>query len=221
MDSFRTTEAQRGHIDALLIPLIVSILFLLGAIGFGAWAYLGRQDYKNNSDQKAAEAVEAAVEKTKAEDEAKFKEEEKYPLKSYTGPSQFGSVRIVYPKTWSGYVINRTRGNVPINWYLHPNVVPSAAAYALRVEVTSESYAKSVGRFENAVKDGTATVRPYKLPKVPDVLGSRIDGLIGKETEGSMVIMPLRNMTLKIWTESSERVDDFNKIVLPRVEFSP
>lgn len=225
MNARHRVARQAGHINTLLIPLIACILLLLGAIGFGAWAFSGRQDFKNNVDQKITTAVDVAVEQTKSEDEARFAEEEKYPLKPYAGPSQFGSVRLEYPKTWSGYVINQDSGSTPVSWYLHPNVVPSVNertnAFALRVEVVSTPYDRSLESFDSAVENGKAAVKPYKLPKVQDVIGARVDGEISGELQGSMVLLPLRNMTLKIWTESSRFQDDFDKIILPNVSFSP
>lgn len=209
----------------LLVSFIISLVFLGGAAGFGIWAYLERQDYKFNSDQKAAEAAEASAEQQKEDDDARFVEEEKYPLVAYVGPSQFGSVRLEYPKTWSGYVINKASGSTPVSWFMHPNVVPDIGnednVFALRVEVVNTSYDRSVDSFESDAESGKVTIKPYKLPKVPDVVGSRVDGEIDSEIQGSMILMPLRNMTLKIWTESPDFLDDFNNIILPTVTFSP
>ena len=53
MSDMKTLD-QRGAINALLIPLILVIVFFLGAAGFGYWAFSERQDYKNNSDAKVA-----------------------------------------------------------------------------------------------------------------------------------------------------------------------
>ncbi len=51
--------------------------------------------------------------------------------------------------------------------------------------------------------------------------GTRLDGLLEPDREGSMVIFPLRDKTLKISTESKEFEDDFNNIVLQRLTFVP
>lgn len=207
----------------LLVSFIVSLVFLASAGGFGVWAYLERQDYKYNSDQKAAEAAEEAAAQQEVEDEARFVEEEKYPLKPYVGPSQFGSVRLEYPKTWSGYVINKASGQTPISWYMHPNVVPDVSSniFALRVEVVDTPYSSSLSGFDNDAENGAVTITPYKLPKVENVVGSRVDGEVSRDIQGSLILLPLRNMTLKIWTESPDYVADFNNIVLPTITFSP
>jgi hypothetical protein len=36
-----------------------------------------------------------------------------------------------------------------------------------------------------------------------------------------MVVLPLRSQTVQIWTEGTQYVDDFNKLILPNFSFSP
>src|SRR4051794_28439176 len=97
-------KSEAGAINALLLPLLVALLLLVGVAVFGVWAFGSRQDYKDNVDAKIATAVASAkVDEDKVKD-AQFAEESKNPLKTYTGPAAYGSVTINYPKTWSGYV---------------------------------------------------------------------------------------------------------------------
>jgi len=51
---------QKGSINGLAVGLIMSVLLLFVIGGFGAWAYISRQDYKDNADQKIAKAVTIA-----------------------------------------------------------------------------------------------------------------------------------------------------------------
>jgi type II secretory pathway pseudopilin PulG len=216
---------EGGYVSGMLIGLIVVIVLLVGAVGFGIWAFMERQDYKDNSDEKAAAAAAQAKTETQAEDAAKYAEEAKNPLKAYVGPSAFGSVSLMYPKTWSGYVVFDEQGNPPLDDYFHPDVVPDASneknSFALRVRVLSEPYDQVLQDFQSGVEEGTATVKPYKLPKVESVTGSRIDGKLENEKQGSMVIFPLRNVTLQVWTEAEQYKADFDNIILPNMSFSP
>jgi hypothetical protein len=225
MSNMSSSLQEGGYINKLLLSLIgVSVLFV-GVTGFGVWAFLGRQDYKNNSDQKVAAAVQETVEQTQAEEAERYAEESKEPLKPYTGPSQYGSIRVEYPKTWSAYVINRDQGNQPVEWYMHPNVVPDISdrdnAYALRIELVSQSYDRELRRFDGAVRNDTVRVRPYTLPNVEDIVGSRIDGEVVRGKQGRMIMLPLRDQTLKIWSESTDFLPDFEKHILPNLSFSP
>jgi hypothetical protein len=214
---------QRGAIDILLIPLILVSVLLIGAAGFAYWAFNERQDYKNNSDQKVATAVTAAESRTQAADAKKFAEEAKSPLKKYIGPAAFGSVTVEYPKTWSSYVVEGE--SQPLNGYFHPDFVPSAISqdntFALRVELVQQSYDQVLQQYAGNTQQQTVKITPYSLPKVPSIVGARIEGKIATNKDGVAIILPLRNMTLKISTESSQFVPDFNNIILPNVIFTP
>jgi hypothetical protein len=216
MDSERGSAAQ-----IVLVSLLV--VLLLGAVGFGVWAYMGRTDYKENVDAKIAAAVKENTQKVKAADLIAFAEESKNPLKTYTGPVEFGGVSVQYPKTWSTYAI--VGASSPLSVYFQPDVVPNVASptssFALRIEVVQSSYSSVLRQFDSFQKQGKTKVAPYALPKVPSVVGSRLDGQVAQNKKGAMIIIPMRDKTLKIWTESETMLPDFNGIILPNASFSP
>jgi hypothetical protein len=225
-----TTNArrfERGEINVLLIPLILMVLFFVSAAGFGVWAYTERADYKDNSDQKAAAAAEIARRDEGIIKDKAYAEAEKQPLTSFDGPSAFGSVHVDYPKTWSVYVDSKGDGSQPLDAYFNPRAVPSTgdqtAAYALRIEVVESTYAKVLNAYNSYAKNKQVTVVPYTLPKVPGVVGVKVDGLVrpGKKTTGSMIIMPLRDKTIQVWTENAQSIGDFNSFILPNMTFAP
>ncbi|MET0779305.1 MAG: hypothetical protein ABWY71_00570 [Candidatus Saccharimonadales bacterium] len=215
---------QAGFINGLLIALIACGLLLLVFVGFGAWAYGSRQDYKLNSDKKSATAAAAVKEQTQQADAIIYAEQAKNPLKTHVGPDAYGAITVQYPKTWSAYVIEN--GNaVPMNDYFHPDVVPDTGkttnAYALRVQVVQSTYSQVMTQYQSLAVTKKVTVAPYKLPKVPSVVGSRVDGQITAQKQGTMIVLPLRNVTLTISTESQDFENDFNNIILPNLTFSP
>ncbi len=210
--------------NTLLIPFILVVMTLLAAAGFGIWAYSGRQDYKTNVDKKVATAVEIAKRQTSTAKDNEFVQREKQPLKSYKGPEAYGSITVKYPKTWSAYVIDSGNSTNLVDGYFNPGFVPgvqNSSVYALRIQVVPGSYATELDRFESQTKSGKVKVAPFKFPKVSSIVGARINGeiIIGKQ--GSMVMVPLRDKTLKVYTEASQFVDDFNKLILPNLKFSP
>lgn len=217
---------QYGYINALLLPLIGAVVLLMVATIFAFWAFSGRQDYKNNSDKKVAAAVEVAKRDTQKADAAQYAEQAKSPYKTYVGPEAYGSINVVYPKTWSAYVVEHT-GNTgtPMNNYFQPNAVPDVTdpnnAYALRVQVVSQTYSQVLNQFNGLAQTKKVVVSPYNLPKVPSVIGARVDGQIAANKQGSMIVLPLRNVTLEISTESEAFLSDFNNIILPNISFSP
>jgi hypothetical protein len=209
---------------SLLIPLIIVIVLFLGAAGFAVWAFMGRQDYKNNVDQKVTAAVSDAVKK---EDDVKnkaFAEQEKKPLKPYTGPTAYGTLKMMYPKTWSAYINQDGSGDIVLDGYLMRDFVPNIAggtAMALRVQISRTSYDVLMKQLDSQVKGGRIKVAAYRLPQLPGILGSRIEGQITPKQKGSLVLIPMRDKTLKIWTEGTEFAGDFDTIILPNVSFIP
>ena len=219
---FRSNE--HGTINVLVVPLALLVLLFLGAMAFGYWAYGGRQDYKNNVDQKIAVAVDKAKQDEDKKKDAEFAEEAKQPLKTYTGPEAFGAVKVSFPKTWSAYV-DETSGSYGIDGFFNPNTVPSiisqSSTFALRVQVVNQSYSNQLSGYQGFAKGGKGTITAYSLPKLPSVVGIRLDGEVVSQKVGSMIVLPLRDKTLKIWTEAPAFVPDFNNNILPNLTFSP
>lgn len=215
---------QRGVVDAWALAFFSLLILFFGAVIFGFWAFSGMQDYKNNVDPKIAAAVAQAQEETSVKKDQEFVEKEKEPLKTYKGPSAYGSLSIKYPKTWSAYVDESGKGAQPIDGSFNPGFIPglnSGNNVALRVQVINNDYAEVTRSMESLVKNGKVAVKPFAAKKVPDAVGVRGDGEIVSGKQGAMVLIPLRDKTLKIWTEASQYVKDFNKIILPNINFSP
>lgn len=108
---------EQGSVSVLLAG-IFGVLFL-GSTVFAFWAFVGRQDYKNNVDEKIADASAIAVQEAETAKDAEFVEKEKSPLRTYKGPATYGSVSFDYPKTWSVYAEEGTSGTV-LDLYAFP-----------------------------------------------------------------------------------------------------
>jgi len=212
---------QNGAAGGLTLAFIVTFMLLIGAICFAAWAFTGRQDYKNNTDAKINTAVQAAVQKESAAKDAAAAAAAADPLATYSGPEAYGSIIINYPKNWSGYVDN-TNSSTPLNAYFTPGVVPALSAqtsvFALRVQVLNQAYAQVLQGITGQQK---LSVSAYALPKLPNVVGVKAVGQISDQVNGTMVILPLRANTLEIWTDGTQYMNDFNNNILANFSFSP
>lgn len=217
---------QRGELNVLAVPVILLALLLMSAAGFAFWAYGQRQDYKNNSDQKVSVAVSANTKSVQATDAKDYAEKAKNPLAIYSGPDAYGSVKLSYPKTWSTYV-DLSNTSYPLDVYFNQAYVPSVNSkqtYMLRVRVSSQDYSSLLQQFNGQVTSGDIKVAPYSLPKVSGVMGSILTGDIlpgSTDVQGTMVMLPLRDKTLMIWTESPSYLNDFNTYILSNLTFSP
>jgi hypothetical protein len=225
---------MRKHSEAGSTSVVVSVflaVLLIAVSSFAYWAYSGRQDYKDNSDKKVADAVSAA-EKAQADKlNLQFAEESKNPNKAYVGPSAYGSITFNYPKTWSAYV-DESSSAQPINGYFSPDKVPGAnsgAAFALRVELVNGSYSQLVHQYDSQAKQGKLKIAAYTPPKMNGVanaqVGAKVDGELVQTNSGpltgSMVVLQVRDKVLKIYTLSNSYLADFNNIVLPTLTFIP
>lgn len=215
---------QKGVVDVWFLAFTAVLILFFAAAGFGVWAFSGMQDYKNNVEPKIAAAVDKAVQENTTKKDQEFVEKEKQPLRTYTGPSAYGSVAVSYPKTWSVYADESARSSNALDASFNPDFVPglqSGNNVALRIQVISSAYSDVVRSFESQVKNGKVTVAPYAVAKVPSVTGVRVDGEVMSKKQGSMIIVPVRDKTLKIWTEATQYVGDFNTIILPNLSLVP
>ncbi len=219
-----SVQPKRHSHVSLIVTIVLLTLLFLGAIGFGLWAFSERTTYKTQTDEIVAREVQLAVEEAKTEKDNEFEEKEKFPLKEYLSPAQFGSIKIMYPKTWSAFVTESDSGNSLVNGYFHPNFVPgtnSGTAYALRLEVVDKSYSQEVKTFDNKIERGELKAVPFSAKNVPEVLGLRVEGEINKGQEVVMVLLPVRDKTLKLSTQARTFFDEFDEIILPDLEFTP
>lgn len=215
---------QQG-MSALLLPFIIVVVLLLATGGFAVWAYQGKQKYQYHADQVVASAVSVAKANQSKTDQAQYNELEKQPYVTYTGPEAYGSIKVTYPKTWSSYVDTSGSGvnQAAVDGYFYPGTVPSITAkdsvFALRLEVVQSGYSQVLQTLSGQQTPPTSS--PYALPKVPSVIGVKLVGSLGNNKTGTMVVLPLRDKTLEIWTEGQQFTNDFNNIILPNLTFSP
>lgn len=222
----RPLSRQSGATNLLMIPLILVTVLLFGVAALAFTSYNQAQDYKNNVDQKIQAAVDKNTEEVSITKDKDFAEKSKSPFSRYDGPSSYGALRILYPKSWSAYVSEpRNRNNKPVDGYFSPGVVPTyndiLNTFALRVVVEQQVYDTVLKQYQSQVKSGKVSIRPYQSPNVPNIVGSRIDGEIAEKKQGAMIVMPMRDKTLRLWTESKDFVPDFENIILPNFSFTP
>lgn len=215
---------QHGTVDTWLVAFSLTVVLFIAAAGFGGWAFMSRNDFKDNTDQKIAEALQAAEKDLTAKKDAEFFEKEKLPNKTYVGPEAYGSVSLIYPKTWSSYVDEASRGTTFVDSYFHPVTIPglgSGTNFALRMQVVGGGYTAQVNAFAQSIKLGKVQVTAYRPPKVDSIAGVRIDGEIIKGKQGILILLPIRDKTLKIWTESKQFAGDLDNTVLANLTFVP
>jgi hypothetical protein len=218
-------SSQKSSFHPAVIIAIISTLLLFLATAFGIWAFMERQDYKNNVDKKIEVAVTNAKKEEASRKDNEFIEENRKITQKYTGPSDYGTISFDYQKAWSGY--EKIDDGTPLLAIFHPNLVPGGdedeIAYALKVEVLDETYDEAVSAFTSDVEAGKVKANPFKPKLVPDIdaPGTRFDGEVRSGVQGSVVMLSLRDKTIKISTESPTFLPDFDQTILETLTFVP
>lgn len=221
---------RNGYVNTTaMVSVLMSALFIIALI-FAIWAFSSRQHYKNDANNLVNQAVAKAKAAQETADNQRFAAEEQSSLTTYNGPSDYGSISLQYPKTWSAFIDTTGNGNgsYPLDAYFLPNYLTSVTDdgttdFALRMQIENESYNQVLQQYDQA---SGVTVSPYALPKVPNDVGVEISGQInnsGSNISGTetLVILPLRSQALEIWTEGSSYLGDFSNVILPNLSFSP
>ena len=200
---------------ASLIITIILVIALISSLAFGVWAFMGMQANKSDLDEKIEVASSVAVKKAEESKELEFTEREKDPYKNYTGSATFGSVSFSYPKSWSIFLEEKDSGTV-LDYYGHPNIVSGldkANSYAFRTQILSSSYEKEAEKVQKLVESEKVTATAFIPKNVPTGLGLRVVGEIVPDKQGVMILLPQRDKTIRIWTESPDYITDFDKVI--------
>jgi len=222
-----TLPTKKNNSLSIVIYAFLGVITIALLI-FGLTSFTKMNKYKNNVNALINAAVNTAVQNTQASDDAKYQTEAKSPNKTYISPSADGSVKIVYPKTWSAYIIESQQNSSPVNAYFYPNFVPDVAnqanIFSLRMQVINTPYSQIMDQFTGQVSGGTIKIAAYIPKNVPSVTGSIITGDVDStepNTSGTLVVLPLRDKTIELWSENTAAQDDLNAIVLPNLTFTP
>lgn len=208
-------------VNVSLIMAIVLGLTTIAALGAFVWAYIERDHYQNETDLIVADAVNQAREEQYQADEEVFLEEAKKPFSVFTSPSDYGSVSFEYPRTWASY--NDKSDNSGYSVYFYPTMVPAIkadTAFALRLNVSNQSYDTVVRSFNSQVTRGELIATPIATAR-DGFQGLRLDGQLSKSLNGSVIVFRVRDKTLTLQVDSQDFMADFNNTILPSLTFSP
>ena len=217
---------QTGSV--LPVVVIVVLVLTLIAVGFfAATTYQDKQKFRNDTDKLIAAAVSSAKQQQAVELQQKADQESKKPYKFFRGPVAHGSVSFQYPKTWSALVDQGDKAN-PINGYFYPDILPNlddATAFVLRVEQVDADYAQVLQSYDSDIKSGAVRAVAYKPPKmvnVPNVqVGTLLRGKFNDKFDGIVMVIKVRDKTLKVYTQSNKFAADYSGVVLKSLTFNP
>lgn len=205
---------ERGAIATSTVVIIGLSVFTVAFAGLSIWAFINYMDQKNNVDAKVSTAVTDAEKRLGDKLEADFIERDKQPLKSFTGPSDYGTLGFTYPKTWSVYVSNDGNKGTGYEAFFNPGAVPSLSAgssrYALRVAIVNDKYEDVLEDYADLVKKGDLK---SSATKANGQDGTRLDGNFSKDIRGAVVVYKIRDKTAIIQTDADTFKADFEALI--------
>lgn len=209
---------SKSHSSAKhVIILSILIVALLGALGFGFWAFNQYSEQKTNVDGIVEERVETALAAQKTELEAEFVRRNERVVNNYSGPSEYGSIEFKYPRDWSVYSAN-ARGGTLLDIVASSGVVEDDSdAYGLRMNVINDVYSDELSSFEKQIENGTVKSSPIAIS---GVTGVRLDGEIERDVQGTLVLLPLRDRTIQFSTEGNQFKNVYEE-ALKTLTFTP
>lgn len=206
------TKTQRL---VMLISIIITSLLAATFLGLFVWMYVMWDEAKTDVEGQVEKAVAIAVNEKQTELETEFEEKEKYPMKTFAGPVDYGSLTFEFPKTWSVYVPDSANFGGNYHAYLNPDfvsVVSDGTINALRVSILGELTDTIISEYQDAVEDNEMTVSVYK---VNGSNASLYSGLLPNtdELRGYVAIFKIRDKTVLMQTDAEIFKNDFLKIL--------
>ena len=201
------------------ICLIFTSLLAVTFVGLFIYMYIQYDIAHTDVEGQVKERVAEAENELRTKLDAEFAEKEKYPYKTFSGPSDFGSLTFEYPKTWNLYVPNDASHADDYHAYFNPgqvNVVADETVMALRVSIVNTLTDEIKSDFADKVEDGEMTV------STTVVNGNNVDvykGLLDSDLYGIVCIFKIRDKTAIIQTDAYLFEEDFYN-VLSKIRFN-
>lgn len=205
------------------VSVVTSIIFGILSLVFGSvmiWALVNYNDASNNMRSVVTAEVEKGKKAQSDEDQKKFDEREKEPLKEFVGPNDYGRVSFKYPKTWSVYIDKDGTTAKQYVAYFAPEAVPSVQApgskFALRLSILDQSYDNIIQQYAGLVKVGKLRSETISANGFN---GQKFEGNITSTIEGTLVVFKIRDKTLTLQTDTPAYRTDFNEKILKDLSF--
>ena len=198
------------------IAIIVLSLMTVTFIGLFVWKQIEFASVQSDVNGQISDAVEKAKYEQKEEDLAKFSEEEKYPLRPFTGPVDYGQLSFEYPKTWSLYIASDAANGGNYVAYFNPLAVEAIsdnAANALRLVIYDEPFESVVGKFQKAISDPKSGLTMSTVEVNGIIMNRYVGKMPGTDYNGVFVIFKIRDKSVLIRTDAEQFMGDFDALL--------
>ena len=207
-------RSERGSVNGWMVGTIGCLILFLIAGSLAIWAYMQYSREKSSVDSKVASEVAEGRRKQAEYDQGQCLEQAKSQRIEFVGPTEYGRVSFLYPKIWSVYIANDGSDRGDYKAYLHPVSVPSttnkSSRFALRLEIINKNMDTVLNDYQSRLKKGELTSSSTEFNGIS---ATRIDGTFEKELRGSVVLMKVRDKTIRFSTDADTFKPDFQTIL--------
>ena len=207
-------KSERGSVNGWMVGTIGCLMLFLIAGSLAIWAYMQYSREKSDVDSKVAIKVAEGKREQAEFDWRKYSDEAKNLRVEFVGPTEYGRVSFMYTKTWSVYIANDGSDRGDYKAYFHPISVPPItnknSRFALRLEIINKNMDTVLNEYQSRLKKGELTSSSTEFNGIS---ATRIDGTFEKELRGSVVLMKVRDKTIRFSTDADTFKPDFQTIL--------
>ncbi len=208
--------AKLKKIKFMLIGVsIVAVILLVTTLVFAS----GASTTTAALDAKYAAGLEDGKAEQKKIDVAEYNKATVSSTRTYTAPVVHGSFEITYPKAWNLSV--DTSSSVPVDGLVDPAYVNLASPeHALKFALQDKSFESSKKDYDDFVKKGAKRTEVT----VSGIKGYQYVGKINedaKQAVGTVTIVPLRDKTMLLQTDSNELYADSYRQMVETAKLIP
>lgn len=206
------------NFSSLIKTIAIIVLSLIAAtfIGLFIWMLVQYNDASTDLEGKINAAVAEAKDTQATELEKEFLNREKYPLREFSGPEDYGHLSFKHPKTWSVFVNKDATKGGDFEAYLNPGEVSPIAdttVNALRVKIIDKSFDAVAAEYQKEINRKGSTLK-VESTTINNVSANRYTGTLpGSELNGIVVIFKIRDKTAVIQTDTILFQEDFDALI--------
>ena len=205
---------EQGAVNGWMVGTIGCLVLFLIAGSLAIWMYMMYTQEKSNVDGRIAVEVAKAKSEQAEADQKTYSEEAKNPRIEFVGPSEYGRLTFMYPKTWSVYIDKDGTDRGDYRALLHPTTVPSlsndASRFAFRVEILNKNLDDVLNTYQSKLKKGELTSSSVEAN---GIAATRLDGAFDKDLRGAAILFKLRDKTVRLSTDADTFKPDFQTIL--------
>ena len=205
-------SAKRSALIETVVLIVVCIIAAV-AIVFAVIFFIQKDEAETNVQGKIDAEVAIAVEAQKTIDESNFAEREKLPNSEFVGPSDYGSLSFMYPKTWSIYVAKDASKGGDFEAYFNPiqvNTTSENTINSLRVYIYDRPIDQVRTNYDALVRSGKLTSSVYT---VGDITGTKYEGAFNNNITGIALMIKINDKTAVIRTDAEIFRKDFEALI--------